>query len=498
VPVNDKQVRKLMEEMSKHGNVGKASMKAGMDRKTGRKYLRAGKLPSDMKKPRNWRTRSDPFEADWPDIEAKLVEAPELEATTIMEWLNEKRPGRYAPGQLRTLQRRFNDWRALHGPEKEVFFAQKHRAGEAMQTDFTWGDALEITIRSEPFKHMLCHPVLPYSNWEWTTVCRSESLAALRRGVQEAVFQLGCVPEYHQTDNSTAATHNLKAGKRGFNEEYVALMNHLGMKPRTTGIGKKEQNGDVEALNGALKRRLNQHLLLRHSRDFECVDEYEKWIQSVLKKANHLRLKRLKEELAVMRPLVVERLPEYKEEDVRVTTWGTIRVKHNAYSVPSRLKGQTVRVRIYDDRLEIFFRGTLQYTVERLLGKNGHHVNYRHVIWSLVRKPGAFPRYKYREDLFPTFTFRKAYDSLSDNHANVRDADMHYLRILHLAASTMEEDVERALDLVLQQGLTPRYETVKGLVLPEKKTEVPEQSIPAVDLSEYDALLASKALEVVK
>src|SRR5690606_16139398 len=136
--------------------------------------------------------------------------------------------------------------------------------------------------------------VLPYSNWQWVTACRSESLLSIRRGVQGALFRLGRVTEFHQTDNSTAATHGSRTEEgnfvgweegsrqgRLFNEQYLALMRHFEMKPRTTGIGKKEQNGDVEASNGALKRRLNQHLLLRGSRDFESVEAYERWLQEV-------------------------------------------------------------------------------------------------------------------------------------------------------------------------------------------------------------------------
>src|SRR5687767_7185802 len=131
-----------------------------------------------------------------------------------------EKPDRYHEGQLRTLQRHVKQWRAQSGPDKEVFFQQEHRPGEAMQTDFTWATELRVTIAGEPFPHMLCHPVLPYSNWEWATICRAESMAAMKRGVQAALFRLGRVPEFHQTDNSTAATHDLRTGKRGFNEEY--------------------------------------------------------------------------------------------------------------------------------------------------------------------------------------------------------------------------------------------------------------------------------------
>lgn len=486
------QVRKVMEEISRSGKVGQAAMKAGLDHKTARKYIQAGKMPSEMPIQREWRTRPDPFEVDWLDVAKRLKDAPELDAKTLFEWLLEKKPDRYDPGQLRTFQRRVRDWRALHGPSKEVFFAQEHRPGEAMQTDFTWATELGITIQGEPFPHMLCHPVLPYSNWEWATICRSESLPALRKGMQAALVRLGRVPKYHQTDNSTAATHDLATGKRGFNEDYAALVRHFGMKPRTTGVGKKEQNGDVEALNGALKRRLEQHLLMRGSRDFESEAGYETFLQGVLMKANALRCKRVTEELAVMRPLLVKCLPEYTEEDVKVSCWSTIRVKHNSYSVPSRLKDEWVKVRIYEDRLEVYFKGAHQLTVERQLGRHGHRIDYRHVIWSLVRKPGAFQRYKYREDLFPSLVFREAYDMLSEKIDSERDADIHYLRILHLAASTMEYEVEAALKLLLDEGLVPEIDRVKALVSPPE-TEHPELSLPEVDLSDYDGLIEEVA-----
>jgi transposase InsO family protein len=248
--------------------------------------LKLGKLPSELREPRAWRTRPDPFEGDWLEIAQRLRDAPELEAKALFEDLLERYPDRYQPGHLRTFQRRLKQWRASEGPETGVFFPQEHRPGEAFQTDFTWATKLGVKIGGEPFVHMLCHVVLPYSNWEWVTICRSESLAALRRGVQEAVFRLGRVPAYHQTDNSTAATHNLTSGKRVFNDDYVNFIRHLGMEPRTIAVGEKNQNGDVEALHGALKRRLKQHLILRASSDFQSVEEYEAWLVQIIEKAN--------------------------------------------------------------------------------------------------------------------------------------------------------------------------------------------------------------------
>ena len=485
-----------MEERSKCAKVGLAAAKADVHRNTATKYLKAGRLPSEMTTPRTWRTREDPFTQDWDaEIVPRLVDAPELEAQTLFEFVTALHPGRYEPGQLRTLQRRIREWRALNGPPKEIFFAQEHRPGEAMQTDFTWANELLITIQGKLFAHMLCHAVLPYSNWEWATICHSESMMALRKGVQAAAFRLGRVPEWHQTDNSTGATHRPGAAEaaespgRKFNADYEALMRHLGMKPRTIEVGKKNQNGDVEALNGALKRRLAQHLAMRGSRDFDSVYEYEKWLESVLEKVNALRTTKLKEELAAMKELCVSLLPEYREvRDVTVTSWSTIRVLKNSYSVPSRLIGEDVMVRAYDDRLSVFYLGKHQMDVERLLGENKRRISYRHVIWWLVRKPGAFPRYKYREEMFPTVTFRRTYDRLCEELTESA-ADLHYLRILHLAASTMEHDVELALQLFLEQGLRPTFDDVKALVAPAKPS-VPALAPLDPDLTTYDKLLA--------
>ena len=475
-----------MEEHAKTGQIGQSAMKAGMDRKTGKKYIRAGQLPSQMKKPRHWRTREDPFADDWPAVVKMLEAAPELEAKALFEYLAAK-TGRYEEGQVRTFQRRVRRWRAQSGPDKEVYFPQVHRPGEAMQTDFTWGTELGITIAGVPFAHLLCHSTLPYSNWEGVIICRSESMAALRNGIQNAVFRLGRIPDWHQTDNSTAATHDLSSGKRGFNKSYQDLMDHLGMKPRTIGVGKSEQNGDIEALNGALKNRIRQHLLLRGSSDFESVDAYREWLQGVVDAANALRQNKLAEELAAMRPLVAKRLLDYVTEDARVSSWGTIRIRHNAYSLPSRLIGETVRVHIFEDRLEVWYGGVLQAEIERLMGRNGHVVDYRHVIFWLLRKPGAFSRYKYREALFPTLNFRKAYDALTDGMVE-RKAVLEYLRLLNLAATTMECDVDVALGLLLEQGESPTLAAVRTLTRSEP--EVCHDIAPFTpDVRSYDRLV---------
>ena len=489
-----------MEEMTKHGKLGQAAMKADMDRKTARKYVAAGKLPSEMKAPRDWRTRPDPFVEHWPDVQARLEETPELEAKTLFEMLCEERPDRYADGQLRTLQRRVKAWRAAHGPEREVVLGQRHRAGEAAQTDFTTTAELGVTIAGQAFVHLLCVLVLPYSNWQWATVCLSESLAALRRGVQRALFQLGRVPRHHQTDNSTAATHRIPDGEKGFvaghkrpfNDGYLAMMRHFGMTPRTIEVGAKEQNGDVEAGHRALKRRLEQALLIRGSRDFADRDAWQAFVDEQLRKANRRRGPRVGEELAAMRPLDVGRLPEFVEDTAVVSEWSTIRICKNAYSVPSRLIGEALRVHLYEDRIEAYFGDQLELACERLRGRNGHRIDYRHVIWSLVRKPGGFARYVYREEMFPSVVFRRAYDAIQTPHHGTA-GDLEYLRILYLAASTMQVDVEAALVALFDQAEPITADRVKELVGRAATPAIPDLVAPTVDLLAYDQLLTEVA-----
>lgn len=248
-----------------------------------------------------------------------LADAPDLQAKTVFEYLLTQRPGRYVPGPLRPLQRRVKHWRAVSGPPREVFFPQRHVLGEAFQKDFTHFNKLYITTHSEALARLLCHVVLPASNGQWATVCRSEPMAALRDGVQNAVFKLGCAAPYHQTDNSTAPTHDLRTGKRVFNKDYADFIAHLGMTPRTTGVGKKEQNSDVESANGVLNRRITQHLLVRGCRDFSSVVTYQSWLHGVLEAANVLRQEAIDRELGAMRPVRVKRLLSYIVQDLELS-----------------------------------------------------------------------------------------------------------------------------------------------------------------------------------
>ena len=512
-----------MSELQKDVAIGLAAVRSGMDRKTARKYVGLGKMPSEMKVSRGYRTRKDPVSAaDWAWAEEQLRASPLLEGKTLFGMLQERSPGCYDEGQLRTVQRKVRVWRATKGPEKEVFFAQEHRPGKAAQTDFTHGTELGVTILGVAFAHLLCNFVLPYSNWQWVTVSLSESIAALRRGVQAAMFRLGHHPTWHQTDNSTAATHRVsrEGNQRVFNRDYAAMIAHFGMKPRTTGVGEKEQNGDVESSNGALKRSITQRLIVRGSSDFQSVEAYEKWLAAdPVERANRGRHTRLLVELAAMPKLAVSRLMEFIERDVTVTSWSTIRVDHNTYSVPSRMIRHTVRVRIHARHIEVFIAQKKQFDIERLEGRYGHRINYRDVIWSLVQKPGAFARHKYREEFFPLgkpassgplgkpassgplgkpasipgkeLVFRRAYDAITGTHPSTAN-DLVYLRILFLAATTSEADVESALSLLLDSGEVPDVQAVKELIgKKHDATSPPSIDILTPDLMPYDMLLSA-------
>ena len=259
----DAQVRIIMRERKKGRTQEQAAASANLrSRKTAAKYEHLGQLPSALKQPRTYRTRADPFVEDWPEVEEMLERAPELEAKALFEWLCEERTGKYQEGQLRTFQRRVARWR-LHHCDQVAVLEQVHHPGEVMQTDGTWLTELGVTIGGQPFKHLLIHSVLPYSNWEWGRVAQSESLAAIKLGVQSTLVKLGYVPRFHQTDNSSAATHELSAKEReetdscrGYTEAYLQLLAHYGMEAQTTHLHSPHENGDVESSNGGLKRAL--------------------------------------------------------------------------------------------------------------------------------------------------------------------------------------------------------------------------------------------------
>lgn len=489
--VTDAQVRRLRQKRMEGKTLAAAAAAAGMSVRSAQTWEQ-GSLPSERKGSRTWRTRSDPFAGVWaPEVEPWLLadSVGVLEATTLLERLEARHPGQFHVGQLRTLQRRLRDWRAVHGPEREVFFPQQHVPGREAQIDFTHARELGVTIAGDAFDHLLFEFVLSFSGWRFVAVfIGGETYEALVGGLQGALWALGGVPEIARTDNLSAATHELRhSGGRALTERFAAVLAYYGLVSTRIHPGRSHENGVAEQAHHTLKSALAQALVLRGSQEFATADDYEAFVQETVARLNRRVAPRLAQERPHLRPLPAAPLPAYSVYQVVVRRWSTIRVGGRTYSVPSRLISHEVAVRQHADRIEVFYRDRLVESMPRLRGERDHRIDYRHVIWSLVRKPGAFARYRYREELFPSATFRRAYDALR-SHRGER-ADVEYVRVLHLAASTMEADVERTLTTLLDEAKPFDYAAVRDRVAPVRSA-VPELAIPRTpDLAVYDGLL---------
>lgn len=471
-----------------------SACKAGMSEKSARKYRDTGQLPSEMKNEHTWRTREDPFETDWQKIREMLENAPGLEALTIFQYLQRENPGKYQDGQLRTLQRRIKRWRALAGPPKEVMFPQEHHPGRLSQSDFTHMEELGITIGNIPFPHLIYHFVLTQSNWETGSICFSESFESLSEGFQSAIWELGGVPERHQTDCLSSAV-NKECNPEEFTQRYSALMKHYRITPMKINPGNGNENGDVEQSHNRFKNAVDQELLLRGSRDFSSREEYELFLRKLFKRRNAGRKTLFEFEMTKLRPLPGRKLDSFTSIRARVNQNSTINIKHNIYSVNSRLIGEWVNVKVHAEYLEVLYAQKLLERIPRLRGERNHCIQYRHIIDSLLKKPGAFENYRYKQDLFPTTRFRMAYDGLM-KAKTPRNAAKEYLKILNLAAKESETLVDEAIRILIHTGTriidSEAVNEVFSGLREEKMPQQPDIQIQAVNLSEYDGLFAAK------
>jgi transposase len=464
---------------------GAAAAKAAMSLRTARKYIKAG---GQMAKEWKYRkTHKDVFEKVWAELETMLETDSGLQSQTLMQWLIDQYPEQqFRWGHMRTLQRRIRKWRALKGPDQEVKFPQRHIPGKQSQSDWTHCDELGVKIDGQSFSHMLFHFMLPYSRWETAFVSHSESFESLTMGYMKAVAELGAVAEEHRTDNLTAAVTN-HGGQHVFNERWTAFLNHYGVIPSKNNAGESHENGSVEKSHDLLKNALDQALRLRGSREFASVADYEKFIRHVLNQRNKGRKQRLAEEMGVLKDLPERDWNDPTEVRPQVTSFSTISVDKVLYSVPSRLIGRKLKALVYPEVVRVFLDDTLVQEMPRL-APGSKKINYRHVVAHLLRKPGAFANYQYREELFPSVIYRQAYDALA--HKLPERADKHYLSILHLAAMNSEQDVEAALATLLEAKELPLPAVVRELVQVDCPNEMPPVYIAAPDLCSYDILLS--------
>ncbi|NQY09725.1 MAG: IS21 family transposase [Flavobacteriales bacterium] len=484
--ITDQQYRRLV-KMKEGKPLCESADKAGMSEKTARKYLKKKRLPSEMKEAHTWKTHSDEFSEIWPLIKGMLELNSGLEATTLLPYMQREYPGEYEDRQLRTLQRRLKHWRATEGPSKEVMFAQDHHPGELSQSDFTHMDEVGVTIGGELFKHMVYHFVLTYSNWEHATICFSESFESFSEGFQESLWTLGGVPVSHQTDQMSLAIQKAES-KKVFTQRYQSLLDHYTLKGRKIQVQKPNENGDVEQSHNRFKRALKQALMLRGSSAFESRLDYSHFLTQLLAQLNSGRNIKFEEEKKHLQTLPLTHLNTVRELKVSVRSGSTIAVDRNNYSVNSRLIGEKVDVKIYAERIEVWFCQKKQDDFSRLIGRGKSQINYRHIIDSLVRKPGAFANYRYRDELFPSSRFRVAYDSLCKNNPSKSSAE--YLKLLHLAAQVSETKVDQAITWLMDQNLPIEYDFVQDLVNhADDLPTVHHINIPDPDIQVYDELL---------
>ncbi len=181
-----------------------------MGERTIRKYRDQGTLPSQQpKSPRTYRTRTDPLEPFWPEIEEFLENDPRLRPVALLDWLKQKYnapetgEGPISDSLRRTLERRVQKWKLQHGVQHEVKFPQVHQPGDVIAFDFVNLNGLGVTIGGRAYDHLLFHSVFTYSNWEHVHLCHSESFEALSTGLQDALHLAGGVPTRVRSDSTT-------------------------------------------------------------------------------------------------------------------------------------------------------------------------------------------------------------------------------------------------------------------------------------------------------
>ena len=463
-----------------------SAAKSGMSIKTARKYLSTNKTPSELKKDRHWKTRNNVFEENWDSIEAMLHKAPGLQAKTILSHLVSERPDKFNDSHERTLQRLLRKWRANNGSNNNIIFNQTIRPGEQSQSDYTSMNKLCISIQGDTFEHLLFHFMLPYSKWEYASICYSESFDSLSKGYEDAVWTLGYTAPEHRTDNLSAASKRI-GSKRVSTDNWKEFMKHYLVTPSRNNPGVSNENGSIEKSHDLLKNDIRQQLMLRGSNDFSSVIEYEGFVQKIITRRNNVRSNKLSEEIKLLKPLPEKKFYAPEILELTVTKSSTIRIDQVTYSVPSRLIGYTLRAYIYQGEIKLYYGTQLICQMPKIdKSKTNAVINYRHIIAGLVRKPGAFTNYHYREHLFPSVVFRALYDKLIKTYPV--NGTKQYLQILHIAAINSESEVDAAISILMEDKITQTVNRVKELLYIKSQAKV-EVHVDKPVVKQYDSLL---------
>lgn len=468
-----------------------AAVKVGISERSARRIEGIDGLPS-QRGARSWRTREDPLVAVWESEVVPLLKADAgLNAVTVLEELQRRHPGEHGANQLRTLQRRLRQWRAVHGAEREVYFAQEHPPGRLGLSDFTVADDLEVEIGGAAFAHRLYQFALAHSGWRHVTVIvGGESFVALTTGLQAALWRLGGVPQEHRTDSLSAAFNNL-AEQQELTRRYEALCTHYGMRASRCNPGQSHENGAIESRHDSLKTALDQGLRLRGSRCFEDRAGYEQFVEMIVQRFNARVGARLAAERELLGALPARRTAEYEELPARVSKYALFTVKGVQYSAPSQLIGHRLMVRQYVQHIECWLAGQCVLRRPRLTQRDGQRrprdIDYRHLVAALKRKPGAFARWVLRDAVFPRAVYRQTWERLSGK-VTEREACKTMVGLLVLAADGHEAQLANELEHLIELDQLPDLQALAVLLAPPKG-EFPAVTVTLPALAAYDALL---------
>ena len=450
------------------------------------------RLPSQKKVPRD-RRRPDPLIAVWDDeIVPMMKAAPGLRPVAIFAEMLRRHPD-LGDGVRRTMERRIRGWRAINGPDQEVIFRQIHEPGRMGLSDFTDMGDLAIRVAGGLLDHRLYHFRLVYCGFEHAhVILGGESYVALAEGLQNALWALGGAPREHRTDSLSAAFRNLDSeAAKDLTARYEALCAHYRMLPTRNNTGIAHENGSIESSHGHLKKAVEDAVLLRGSRDFDDLAAYRRFIDEIIGRRNARNGKRIDVERAVLQDLPVRRTADYEDVSVTVTSSSGFILRKVFYSVPSRLIGHRLRGRLFDDRLELFLGGTCLMTLARgradPSGKNGHVVDYHHVIHSLRRKPMALLNLVYRDQLFPRPAYARTFEVLLAEQSP-RAACKAMVEILGLAHErACEAELSERLATELDAGRLPDITALRQMFAPDAQA-VPAVVVHLTPLTAYDEL----------
>lgn len=421
-----------------------------------------------------------------------LQGAPSLMAITVLEELQRRHPERFADGVLRTLQRRISQWRAEHGGERELFFAQEHPPGRLGLSDFTVADELAISLGGIAFPHRLYQFALAHSGWRHArVVLGGESFQSLAAGLQDALWMAGGVPQEHRTDSLSAAFNNL-AEREELTQRYPALCRHYGMRPTRNNTGVSHENGAIEARQGSLKRALEQSLLLRGSREFDDLGSYEQFVAETVRRLNARCGRAWEAERACLRSLPARRTADFEEVDARVSKFGVFSAKGVLYSVPSRLAGQRLKVRLHSTHLQAWLGGVKVFECERLYASTAERhpkrIDWRHMLPSLKRKPGAFARWVLRDAMFPRSEYARAWEYISQTLPE-RAACRLMVELLDLAdRANVVAELAIELARLLDGAELPDIDVLRDRFAP-RPAAMPQVVVMLPSAAVYDELL---------